>query len=188
MTASDDNITPAEPAPSRARSADADAALWIGKWIGLPFLLLVALYYAEPIFQPRMTGEFVQTVTHTEVYPTNGQNPSLAPIDPPRPRPLPFPAFPSAPSAPVDGSVIVAHPISQPQPVYPARALEREKEGTVRVRITIAPDGTVSDAVVLLAQPPGWFENAAIDAVRRWTYQPPGRVLVTEAVIEFKLN
>jgi TonB family protein len=188
MTASDDNITPAGQDPVSSRSANAEALLWLAKWMGLPFLALVALYYAEPIFQPRPTSEFVQTVTHTEVYPTNGQGPSLAPVEVPRPKPIPFPKFPGAPAAPPSGSEIVAHPISQPQPVYPERAIEREKEGFVRVRITIAPDGRVSDVTVLLAQPPGWFEAAALDAVRRWTYQPPGRQLVTESVIEFKLN
>lgn len=188
MTASDDNITPAGQDPAPARSANQEALLWLAKWMGLPFLALVALYYAEPIFQPRPTTEFVQTVSHTEVYPTNGQGPSLAPIEVTRPKPMPFPTLPGPPAAPPSGSEIVAHPLSQPQPVYPERAIEREKEGFVRVRITIGPDGHVSDASVLLAQPPGWFETAALDAVRRWTYQPPGRLLVTESVIEFKLN
>lgn len=191
MTASDENITPSGQEPAPVRNANVDALVWLATWLGVPFLVLVALYYAEPIFQPHQTPEFVQTVTHTDVYPTNGNGPSLAPIDAPRPKPMPFPSFPSTPTAPQaspDGSAIVAHPISQPQPVYPERALEHDKEGSVRVRITIAPDGTVSDVTVLLAQPPGWFESAAIDAVRRWTYQPPGRQLVTEAVIEFKLR
>ena len=82
----------------------------------------------------------------------------------------------------------MARPIAQPKPVYPRRALEREKEGVVRVRLTIAPDGTVSEAVVVAAEPAGMFDAAALDAVRRWRYQPPGRPLVTEAVIEFKLD
>ena len=112
----------------------------------------------------------------------------LAPIDVPRPTPLPYPAFPgTAPPAPA-AVEIVANPISQPKPRYPKRALEREKEGIVRVRLTIAPDGSVSEATVIAADPPGWFENAALDAVKQWRYQPPGRPLVTEAVIEFKLD
>ena len=56
----------------------------------------------------------------------------------------------------------------------------------MRVRLTIAPDGSVSEATVIAAEPAGWFENVALDAVKQWRYQPPGRPLVTEAVIEFK--
>jgi TonB family protein len=41
---------------------------------------------------------------------------------------------------------------------------------------------------VVASQPAGLFDQAALDAVRRWRYQAPGRPLVTEAVIEFKLD
>ena len=58
----------------------------------------------------------------------------------------------------------------------------------MRLRITIQPDGSVSDAVVTDARPPGWFENAALDAVKRWRYQPSDRTIVTPVEIEFKLN
>ncbi|MEQ1756567.1 MAG: energy transducer TonB [Micropepsaceae bacterium] len=173
------------------RDANLSALSWLGRWLGIPFLLIVALYYAEPLFRSVGGPEFVQTVSHQEVYPypEGSKGPSLAPTDVVRPKPLPFPAFPGQPApAKPDASEIVAHPVSQPQPVYPRRALDMEREGSVRVRITIAPDGSVSDAVVIWADPVGWFENATLEAVRKWRYQPPGRPLVTEAVIEFRMN
>lgn len=173
-----------------ARDANISALSWLGRWLGIPFLLVLGLYYAEPLFRRGVTPEYVPTVSYQDVYPwqEGTKGPSLAPPDVVRMKPLPFPATPGVTVPKPDASEIVAHPISQPQPVYPQRALDSEREGSVRVRITIAPDGSVSDVVVTYAAPSGWFETAAIEAVRKWRYQPPGRPLVTEAVIEFKLN
>ena len=186
-----------EPAPvgrgttPSERDANISAIVWLGRWIGIPFLILVGLYYAEPLFRGGPQPEFVPSGTTQQVgpYPVDGgPGPSLAPPDLPRLKPLPYPTFPDARPVPVTPSEIVATPISQPKPIYPRRALEQEKEGAVRVRIEIAADGTVNDATVIMASPPGWFETAALDAVRRWKYHPPGRPLVTEALIEFKLD
>jgi len=176
------------------RAADKAALWWLARWIGLPLLVVIGVYQAEPLIRGFGAPEFVPVVTQQEVqgYPfdANGQGPSLAPPDIPPLAPLPYPALPGEAAAPPPATPadIVARPIAQPKPVYPRRALEREKEGVVRVRLTIAPDGTVSEAVVVAAEPAGMFDAAALDAVRRWRYQPPGRPLVTEAVIEFKLD
>lgn len=177
------------------RAADKAAAWWLARWIGLPLVVVIGIYQAEPLIRGVGKPEFVPVVTQQEVqgYPfdANSQGPSLAPPDIPPLEPLPYPALPGdavATAPPVTPADIVARPIAQPKPVYPRRALEREKEGVVRVRLTIAPDGTVSEAVVVASEPAGLFDAAALDAVRRWRYQPPGRPLVTEAVIEFKLD
>lgn len=170
---------------------DASALSWLARWIGIPFVIIIGLYYAEPWLRP-LQPEFVQTVTRQEVhpypFPDGSSGPSLAPPEVVRIGPLPRPALPLTAFPQMPAGEIVAHPIAQPQPVYPQRALEQEKEGVVRLRVTIAADGTVADAVVLFAKPQGWFEEAALAAVRRWRYQPPGRVLATEAEIEFRLN
>lgn len=190
-----------EPAyPARAPATDRDVAnrealWWLARFIGLPLAVVIGLYYAEPLIRGLWQAEYVPVVTQQEVqaYPfdENAQGPSLAPPDIPRPEPLPWPRLPGGPAtetAPATPADIVARPLEQPKPRYPRRALEREREGTVRVRLTIAPDGSVSEAVVVAAEPPGLFDAAALEAVRRWRYHPPGRLLVTEAVIEFKLN
>lgn len=191
----DDQLTPA-PAPSSPRvpklsREDSDALTWLGKWIGIPLLVVIAVYYSEFLWQGRQV-DIVPTVTRQEVrpypFPDGATGPTLAPPEVPRlPPPLP-PAPPVAEAPPPTPSQIVARPVSQPQPVYPRRALEAERQGVVRLRITIQPDGTVSDAVVTDARPAGWFENAAIDAVKRWRYQPSDRTIVTPVEIEFKLN
>ena len=65
-----------------------------------------------------------------------------------------------------------AVPLVRVAPQYPQRALMRRKEGNVRVAFTINPDGSVSDARVIEAQPPGYFEQAALRAIRHWKFQP----------------
>lgn len=77
---------------------------------------------------------------------------------------------------------------SKPPPRYPERALDADKEGVVQIRITIQPNGQVSEADVVSAQPKGWFEAAALEAVRRWRYQVSPRITKTVVEIEFKLD
>ena len=83
---------------------------------------------------------------------------------------------------------VIDSPISKPPPRYPQRALEAEKEGVVLVRITIQPDGSVSDAQVVSAKPTGWFESAALTAVKRWRYKSSGRVITADVEVTFKLE
>jgi protein TonB len=54
--------------------------------------------------------------------------------------------------------------------------------------VTVDAEGKVIDVVVLSAKPPGWFEDAAISAVRRWRYKKAdtGRRFTVE--VEFKLE
>lgn len=63
-------------------------------------------------------------------------------------------------------------PLVRPPAVYPARAKMRNIEGRVTARLTIRPDGTVSDVEVLEAEPPGVFEREAIRAMYRYRFSP----------------
>ena len=62
--------------------------------------------------------------------------------------------------------------IAHTSPVYPARAAARGTEGWVDIQFTVAADGTTRDATVVDASPAGVFDDAVLDAVRRWRYQP----------------
>lgn len=95
------------------------------------------------------------------------------------PSAVPAPALPDAPP-----------PVVRVPPRYPRRALLRNVEGDVRVVFTINPDGTVSDPRVVSASPPGYFEQAALQAIRHWEFQPdPGGAPRTAAQnVHFKLS
>jgi len=57
-------------------------------------------------------------------------------------------------------------------PAYPPRARERETEGWVDLEFTVTKDGTTSDAAVRASEPAGVFDRSAMDAVKRWRYEP----------------
>ena len=57
-------------------------------------------------------------------------------------------------------------------PSYPTRARERGTEGWVDLEFTVAKDGTTRDAMVRAAEPAETFDRAALDAVKRWRYEP----------------
>ena len=58
------------------------------------------------------------------------------------------------------------------EPVYPALAEQLGRSGSVEMQFTVKPDGSVADLAVMHAEPQGLFEQAALDAVRTWRYQP----------------
>ena len=71
-------------------------------------------------------------------------------------------------------------PIVRVNPVYPQRAAQRGIEGWVELRFTISKTGSVKDVVVVKARPRGIFDQAAINAVRKYKYNP--KVVNGEAV------
>ena len=65
-----------------------------------------------------------------------------------------------------------AIPLVRVNPQYPPRAQSRGVEGWVLLRFTITPQGTTKDIEILDADPKGYFERAAKDAVRKYKYKP----------------
>jgi len=57
-------------------------------------------------------------------------------------------------------------------PVYPRDAERQNLSGWVDVEFTVAPDGSTQDLVVRGAEPQRTFDQAAIDAVKRWRFEP----------------
>jgi len=58
------------------------------------------------------------------------------------------------------------------QPDYPIGARRRGIEGWVDVQFTIGVDGSVRNPVVVAARPQDVFDDAAVQAVRNWKYNP----------------
>jgi len=63
-------------------------------------------------------------------------------------------------------------PVRTVKPRYPMSARRMGQSGQVLLRIHVDQDGTVREVTVVQADPPGVFENAAMDAVRKWRFSP----------------
>jgi len=57
-------------------------------------------------------------------------------------------------------------------PEYPRAARRRNVTGSVDVSFTVTTDGRVRELTVLQSDPPGTFDESAIDAVRQWRFAP----------------
>ena len=63
-------------------------------------------------------------------------------------------------------------PIVKVAPIYPRRALSRGIEGYVIVEFTVTRNGSVSNPIVVEAEPPMIFDKAAVDAALKFKYKP----------------
>lgn len=57
-------------------------------------------------------------------------------------------------------------------PRFPARARSLDQSGKVTVAFVVDIDGSVQDATVVLSEPAGVFDEAALEAVRSWRFSP----------------
>lgn len=81
--------------------------------------------------------------------------------------------------------------LSRVLPRYPPRAEARGIEGWVRLEITTTPAGTVSDAKVVDASPKEIFDQAALEAIRRWRFKPAfreGRAVAQRATLKLRFR
>ena len=78
--------------------------------------------------------------------------------------------------------------------VYPDSAHLKKVEGYVRVEYDVTVDGTVANAHVVEAVPPGVFDEAALTAVRSWKFHPAvrdGKAVESKGMVsrlDFKLG
>jgi protein TonB len=76
-------------------------------------------------------------------------------------------------------------PISMPAPKFPAEALRAGTSGSVLVEYTVGTDGTVTAARVVKATPARVFDREAVNAVRKWRFQPVSAPITTRREISF---
>jgi protein TonB len=82
-------------------------------------------------------------------------------------------------------------PLVQVDPDYPPRAKQQGIEGWVAVEFTITPVGTVDNARVIRAEPPFVFDRAALEAIRKWRYNPKienGKAVSREHRVRFTFD
>jgi protein TonB len=70
----------------------------------------------------------------------------------------------------VGGNVQAARIVNRVQPIYPPLARQTRISGTVRLHAIISKDGTIIQLEVINGHP--LLQQAALDAVRQWRYQP----------------
>jgi protein TonB len=78
-------------------------------------------------------------------------------------------------------------------PAYPQAAVARGLEGTVLVRVLIAPDGTTREVVLHRSSGAALLDRAALEAVRHWAFMPAavgGRAVPAwvEVPVRFRLG
>jgi len=66
------------------------------------------------------------------------------------------------------------------QPEYPRAALNNGLEGWVDLRVTVNPDGAVSQLEVVDAEPRRVFERSALRAANQWQFVPPAEAGIAE--------
>ena len=75
--------------------------------------------------------------------------------------------------------------VSAPSPRYPPEALRAGTSGEVLVEITVGTDGSVTSARVVRATPPRVFDREALNAVRRWKFEPIDAATTTRRTLAF---
>jgi TonB family protein len=88
--------------------------------------------------------------------------------DQPGPQTLGVPFTPN--QVRVGGNVMSAKVLLAPPPNYPALAMRANVQGTVRMQVVIGQDGTVQNVQLVSGHP--LLVQAAIEAVKAWTYKP----------------
>ncbi|MGO1073550.1 energy transducer TonB [Lysobacter sp. CA199] len=75
--------------------------------------------------------------------------------------------------------------VSTPAPRYPPEALRAGTSGEVQVEFTVGTDGSVTAARVVRSNPARVFDREAVNAVRKWRFQPVPAAVTTRRTIGF---
>lgn len=89
------------------------------------------------------------------------------------------------PPAPKPVAAAALKIVSAPSPRYPPEALRAGTSGEVLVEMTIGTDGSVTNARVVRATPARVFDREALNAVRRWKFEPIDAPTTTRRTLAF---
>jgi TonB family protein len=76
------------------------------------------------------------------------------------------------------------------EPLYPQEARDSLLSGWVELEATISPNGEVLQPRILRSEPPGVFDDAALNAFQQWRYCPisrDGQPRVVKARLDFNV-
>ena len=90
-----------------------------------------------------------------------------------------------AAAAPATADASNLRPLSMPPPRYPPEALRAGTSGEVQVEFTVGTDGSVTAARVVRSNPARIFDREAVNAVRKWRFQPVDAPVTTRRTIGF---
>ena len=126
--------------------------------------------------------------------PLPGEAPSRIALPAPQPEPEPVPLKEEKPPEPMPEPPALpsvfrdVKPVKKVRPVYPPEAEAQHIQGRVKVRLTVALDGSVTDAQVLSADPPGVFEESVLAAVRQYAFKKDGTTYQADQEVVFKID
>jgi protein TonB len=63
-------------------------------------------------------------------------------------------------------------PLFRTRPTYPSKAKAKNITGRVTFKLLVDKDGMVKTIEIIDAEPQGVFEEATVNAVRQWRFQP----------------
>lgn len=107
----------------------------------------------------------------------------------PKPRPVKVEEEPQPVELPPLPSVFRdVKPVRKVKPKYPREAEDKLIEGRVRVRLNVDLDGSVSKAVILIAEPPGVFDEEVLKAVKQYQFKRDGTTYEADQEIIFKID
>lgn len=123
--------------------------------------------------------------------------PAAAPAPAPEPAAAATPSPPPSPAAPASaGSTAGAAdtpptPLETPAPTYPAEAMRRGLGGQVRLRVTVAADGSVERLELAEGSGHRELDRAALETVRRWRFRPAqrgGQAVAAEVIVPLEFR
>jgi TonB family protein len=151
------------------------------KQLELPRTAFTASLDLARLYRDQMrTDEAVQMLTGAIGILRAEQHPTLGG------RPISPPPLPAGVPLRVGGDVLEPRKIRNVVPAYPESGRKARLYGAVQVEFVIDTTGAVGDVRVLRSCPP--FDDAAVQAVKRWRYEPtflngiPVPVLTTAVV------
>lgn len=125
-------------------------------------------------------GAITQSSGDAAAAPSAGEQPKL--IEPPSPPPPP----PAPAQQPTASASTLPSPIHAPAPRYPSDAMRQGAGGTVRVKISVAADGSVAQLDIVESSGNRSLDRAALETLRRWTFKPGtrnGQPIATNVVV-----